>query len=71
MPAINWNRITIAGKAYIIEASAKTEKGAAKKAAKMGCKYTRQGSRYIIIRPTGVMGQPVLPGLSDTTGATQ
>ena len=57
---MNWNRITINGRAYVIEASAANETLARKRSQQMGCKFTRdpRGAGYIIIRPTGLMGQP-------------
>jgi len=60
---ISWNRITINGRPYIIEASARTEAGAHKYAAQMGLRFTRipgrvKGRDYLILRPTGVMGLP-------------
>lgn len=58
--SINRNRITIKGRGYIIEASAKTEWTARKYAAQMGCKITSNpsGKGFLIIRPTGAMGLP-------------
>jgi len=60
---MNWNRITIGGRAYVIEASAGNETLARKRAQQMGCKFTRDPrpgcNGYIIIRPTvGPFGQP-------------
>lgn len=79
---MNWNRITIDGRAYIIEASAATEIRARKLARQMNCKLRRVPGRvphrdWLILRPTGAFG---LPGekatdsrlqASEAEGATQ
>lgn len=60
---MNWNRVTINGRAYIIEASATTEIRARKLAQQMGCKMCRIPGRvprrdWLVIRPTGIYGLP-------------
>jgi hypothetical protein len=75
---ISWNRITINGAAYTIEASARTEAGARKYAAQMGLRFTRipgrvKGRDYLILRPAGVQetmdSGPATGGIRDSVEA--
>lgn len=55
---MNFDRVTINGKGYAVEARCRTEATARRLAREMGCKITRHGGRYLVLRPTGPMGLP-------------
>ena len=64
---MNWNRITLDGRVYVVMDTCRTERQAVRKAQKLGCRLTHvPGRGYLVLAPTDEMGLPV-----QTRGSTR